>query len=48
VFPLAGANARFQPVYVGDVVQAFATALDDDGTYRATLSTVRPEGLRVA
>ena len=29
---LAGANARFQPVYVGDVVNAFAIALDDDRT----------------
>jgi NADH dehydrogenase len=29
---LAGAKARFQPIYIGDVVKAFATALDDDGT----------------
>jgi NADH dehydrogenase len=27
VVPLAGANARFQPVYVGDVVEAFVRAL---------------------
>jgi len=32
VFFLAGANAKFQPVYVGDVVSAFATALTDDST----------------
>ena len=29
---LAGAKARFQPIYVGDVVKAFAIALDDDRT----------------
>lgn len=29
---LPRANARFQPIYVGDVVKAFATALDDDST----------------
>jgi NADH dehydrogenase len=28
VLPLAGANARFQPVFVGDVARAFDTALD--------------------
>ncbi len=28
VVPLAGAGARFQPVYVGDVARAFADALD--------------------
>ncbi len=28
VVPLAGGNARFQPVFVGDVARAFATALD--------------------
>jgi uncharacterized protein YbjT (DUF2867 family) len=28
VLPLAGAGARFQPVYVGDVARAFADALD--------------------
>jgi NADH dehydrogenase len=28
VLPLAGASARFQPVYVGDVARAFADALD--------------------
>lgn len=32
VFPLACANARFQPVFVGDVADAFITALEDDST----------------
>ncbi len=33
-FPLAGdGQATFQPVYVGDVAQAFATALNDSSTY---------------
>ena len=33
VLPLAGAGARFQPVYVGDVVDAFADALKDASTF---------------
>lgn len=33
VVPLAGAAARFQPVYVGDVARAFAQALDDTSTH---------------
>jgi NADH dehydrogenase len=32
VFPLACAQARFAPVYVGDVVEAYIRALDDDAT----------------
>jgi uncharacterized protein YbjT (DUF2867 family) len=32
VIPLAGANARFQPVYVGDVGECFVRALDLDAT----------------
>jgi NADH dehydrogenase len=32
VFPLACADARFAPVYVGDVVNAFTHALADDAT----------------
>lgn len=32
VVPLAGAGARFQPVYVGDVARAFALALDEPAT----------------
>ena len=33
VFPLAGAKARFQPVYVGDVVEAYARAIDNPQTF---------------
>ncbi|HSQ82247.1 MAG TPA: complex I NDUFA9 subunit family protein [Casimicrobiaceae bacterium] len=32
VIALAGANARFQPVYVGDVTACMVAALDDDET----------------
>jgi NADH dehydrogenase len=32
VVPLAGAHARFQPVYVGDVAEAFVRALLDPHT----------------
>ena len=32
VFPLACAEARFQPVYVGDVAEAFARSLTDPST----------------
>ncbi len=33
VVPLAGAQARFQPIYVGDVARAFAEALADRDTF---------------
>lgn len=33
VLPLAQADARFQPVYVGDVVHAFAASLADPATF---------------
>jgi len=36
VIPLACAKARFQPVYVGDVVQAIVNALDNAATYGKT------------
>jgi len=32
VIPLAGADAKFQPIYVQDVAKAFVHALDDDYT----------------
>lgn len=33
VFPLACAQARFAPIYVGDVVEAFARAIDNRATW---------------
>lgn len=33
VFPLACGDARFAPVFVGDVVEAYTRALDNPGTY---------------
>ena len=33
VMPLGGADARFQPVYVGDVAQAFVNALENPATF---------------
>jgi len=36
VMPLGGAEARFQPVYVGDVAQAFVNALEHPVTFGKT------------
>lgn len=36
VIPLGGAEARFQPVYVGDVAQAFVNALEQPATFGKT------------
>lgn len=33
IFPLPGANAKFAPVYVGDVVEAFLRGLEDRATW---------------
>lgn len=43
VFPLACADARFAPVYVGDVVEAFARALDNDATIGQRLELCGPQ-----
>ncbi len=39
---LGGADARFQPVYVGDVAQAFVDALDDPTTFGLVYELVGP------
>lgn len=41
--PLACANARFAPVYVGDVVAAFVKALDDPQTFGQSYELCGPE-----
>ncbi len=43
VIALAGAAARFQPVYVGDVANAFLRALDDDRTQRERYALCGPK-----
>ena len=42
VLPLAGADARFQPVWVEDVAQAVQQCLDDSKTIGMTLECVGP------
>ena len=43
VFPLASPRSRFAPVYVGDVAEAFARALDDPNTAGAHYDLCGPE-----
>jgi len=43
VIPLAGAGARFQPVYVGDVVRAFADALERPESIGHTFNLCGPK-----
>lgn len=43
VLPLAQPNARFAPVYVGDVVAAFVRALDDADTFGRSYELCGPE-----
>jgi len=46
IFPIVGdGKARFQPVYVGDLVEAVARALDDDTTIGRELGIGGPEVL---
>ncbi len=43
VIALARADTRFQPVHVGDVVQAFAHALSNSATYRQAYELAGPK-----
>ena len=43
VLPLAGASARFQPIYVGDVAACFERALDDNETIGQRYSLCGPK-----
>ena len=43
VFPLACADARFAPVYVGDVAERFIRALNDKSTYGKRYDLCGPE-----
>jgi len=45
--PLAGADVRFQPVWVGDVAQAFVNALDNPATYGKTYELAGPKVYRL-
>lgn len=44
VIALARSDARFQPVYVGDVAHAFVRAVDDDRTHRRRYPLCGPKG----
>lgn len=48
VVPLAGGNARFQPVFVGDVAGAFADALDLPETHGQRYNLCGPKVYRLA
>lgn len=48
VLPLARAGAKFAPVYVGDVVEAFVRALRDPATQRQTYELYGPEVMTLA
>ncbi|HYF57782.1 MAG TPA: complex I NDUFA9 subunit family protein [Burkholderiaceae bacterium] len=43
VLAVARADARFQPVWVGDVAQAIANALDEPATHRRAFALAGPE-----
>lgn len=48
VLPMGRANARFQPVWIGDVVQAFVNALNDDSHIARSYNLVGPEVMTLA
>ncbi|MGO1003611.1 complex I NDUFA9 subunit family protein [Lysobacter sp. CA196] len=43
LLPMGRANARFQPVWIGDVTQAFVNALADDSHVHRSYNLVGPE-----
>jgi uncharacterized protein YbjT (DUF2867 family) len=43
VLPLAGANAKFQPIWVEDVAQVFANSLDNRATYGQNYNLCGPK-----
>jgi NADH dehydrogenase len=43
VLPLASGSARFQPVYIGDVADAFAASLTDRATFGQTYELAGPK-----
>ena len=43
VFPLGGGDARFQPVYVGDVADAFTDSLTNSATYGQSYELCGPK-----
>ncbi len=47
VLPIGGANARFQPVWVGDVADAFVRALDNLDTYDRVYELAGPRIYRL-
>ncbi len=47
ILPIGGANARFQPVWVGDVAEAFVNALNNIDTYRKTYELAGPHIYRL-
>ena len=47
VLPIGSANARFQPVWVGDVADAFVHALDHRGTFKKTYELAGPRIYRL-
>ena len=48
VLPIGRADARFQPVWVGDVVAAYARALGDDASIGQSYDLVGPEVMTLA
>lgn len=46
--PIGRADARFQPVWIGDVVDAFLRALDDDTTVAGSYDLVGPKVMTLA